>query len=223
MAARSALLVGATGLVGRHCLGLLLEHPAYASVVTLGRRPAEQAHPRLTHHVVDFDRLEAHAGLIRAHDVFCCLGTTMKQAGSKEAFRKVDYHYPLSLASFAAANGAAQFLLVSALGADPGSMFFYNRVKGEAEAAVSALAFEGVYLFRPALLTGGRTEPRLGEQAGAAVLEAVGFLLRGPLARYQAIPGRDVAAAMVATAVRQPGGVRSIPSDEIREIAVSAA
>ena len=117
MNTRTALLLGATGLVGGHCLDLLLADAAYDAVVTLGRRPLGRSHPKLTHHVVDFDRLAEAASLIEARDVFCCLGTTMKKAGSKEAFRKVDYEYPVAAARIAAANGAEQYLLISALGA----------------------------------------------------------------------------------------------------------
>lgn len=215
MASRTALLLGATGLVGGHCLDHLLVQEAYGAVVTLARRPLARAHPRLTHHIVDFEQLEAHAAAFAVDDVFCCLGTTMKQAGSQAAFRKVDYEYPLRAARLAVQGGASQFLLVSSLGADPGSRFFYNRVKGEVEAAVADLPFEGVYLFRPSLLVGERDERRLGERVGEAVLKAVSFALRGPLRRYRPVAGRTVAQAMVAQALRRPGGVRYVESEQI--------
>ena len=212
---RTALLLGATGLVGRHCLDLLLADATYEAVVTLGRRRLKRSHPKLTHHVVDFDRLADAASLIEAHDVFCCLGTTMKKAGSKEAFRKVDFDYPVATARIAAANDAEQYLLVSALGANARSRFFYNRVKGEVEQAIGAFAFDGVYVLRPSLITGDRKEARTGEQASEWVLKAVSFVLRGPLRKYRPIEARTIARAMVAMARRRPGGVRVIESDQI--------
>jgi uncharacterized protein YbjT (DUF2867 family) len=202
------LLVGATGLVGGHCLDMLLADDACRAVVTLGRRPLPRTHPKLTHHVVDFDRLDAHTGVIEGQDVFCCLGATMRKAGSKEAFRKVDYTYPLTLARLALERGAERYLLVSALGANPRSPFFYSRLKGEVEEAVSALPFEGVYLFRPSLLTGDRAEERPGERRAEAALNALSFLLRGPLRKYRPTSARVVAAAMLAAAKAEPGGVR---------------
>ena len=220
---RSALLAGATGLVGGHCLDLLLADDAYRAVVTLGRRPLPRTHPKLTHHVVAFDRLDAHADLVEGRDVFCCLGTTMRKAGSKEAFRKVDYDYPFALARVALGRGAEQYLLVSALGANPRSPFFYNRVKGEVEEAVSALPFEGVYLFRPSLLTGERAEERPGERRAEAVMNALSFLLRGPLRKYRPTPARVVAAAMLAVAKAQPGGVRVYEPEAMKALMAGEA
>ncbi len=215
---RSALIAGATGLVGGRCLDLLLADEAYHAVVSLGRRPLPRAHPKLTHHVVDFEHLDAHAGVIEGQDVFCCLGTTMRKAGSKEAFRRVDYDHPLALARQALERGAKQCLLVSALGASPRSPFFYNRVKGEVEQAVSALPFVGVYLFRPSLLTGERQEDRPGERRAEAVTNALSFLLRGPLRKYRPTPARVVAAAMIAAAKARPGGVRVYEPEAMRAV-----
>ncbi len=215
MNTRTALLLGATGLVGGHCLDLLLADAAYDAVVTLGRRPLGRSHPQLTHHVVDFDRLTDAASLIEARDVFCCLGTTMKKAGSKEAFRKVDYEYPVAAARIAEANGAEQYLLISALGAGTRSPVFYNRVKGEVEEAICALSFDGVYVLRPSLITGDREDARAGEQASERVLGALSFVLRGPFRKYRPIEARTIARAMVTMAKRQPGGVRVIESDQI--------
>lgn len=213
--ARTALLLGATGLVGRACLGLLLADDACAAVTTLGRRPLGRTHPKLTHHVVDFDDLAAHADRFAVDDVFCCLGTTMRQAGSREAFRRVDFGYPVEAARLAAGRGAGQYLLVSSIGADPASAFFYTRMKGEVEAAVAALPFYGVYLFRPSVLTGDRAERRPGERAYEAVMGALSFALRGPLRRYRPIAAATVARALVRVAKEQPGGVRRYESDAI--------
>lgn len=219
---RTALLLGATGLVGGLCLDRLLADERYRAVHTLGRRPLGRTHPKLTHHVLDFSRLEAHADAIRGQDVFCCLGTTRKQAGSKAQFRMVDEVYPFEIAKIALDQGSEQYLLVSALGADPRSMFFYNRVKGEAEDAISQLGFYGVYRFRPSLLTGDRDEARTGEEVAEAVLKATSFLLRGPLRKLRPTPARAVATALVEVARQRPGGVQTYEPERIRAIAEGA-
>jgi uncharacterized protein YbjT (DUF2867 family) len=205
---RTALLLGATGLVGGHCLDQLLADETYTHVTTLGRRPLQQTHARLTHHVIDFDKLADVADVLAADDVFCCLGTTIKQAGSQEAFRTVDFTYPFEVARIALVKGAHQYLLVSALGANSSSVFFYNRVKGETEDAIRALDYEGVYIFRPSLLTGNREEKRRGEQIAEAVLNTFSFALYGPLRSFRPTAARDVAAAMIRVAKQQPGGVQ---------------
>ncbi|HVF87991.1 MAG TPA: hypothetical protein VM866_10390, partial [Pyrinomonadaceae bacterium] len=176
---RSALLVGATGLVGGHCLNLLLEDAAYQKVVVLGRRMLPVGHRKLEQHIIDFDQLTDYARLIYGQDVFCCLGTTIKKAGSQEAFRRVDFTYPHEVARVAAGNGAEQMLLVSALGADARSRVFYNRVKGETEEAVSKLPFGGVQIFRPSLLLGERQEVRRGEQIAERAMKLFSFALIG--------------------------------------------
>ncbi len=153
---RTALVAGASGLVGGHVVRLLLADTGYERVTTLGRRELPFTHKKLAHRVVDFERLTELADFPRVHDVFCCLGTTIRQAGSQDAFRKVDFTYVLALAHVALRYRASQFLLVTALGADPGSRVFYSRVKGEVEDAVKRLPFDGIHLFRPSFLIGQR-------------------------------------------------------------------
>lgn len=203
---RTALLLGATGLVGGHALRLLARDGRWDRVVTLGRRPMAPASRRHEDHVVDFDRLDEYADLFACDDLFCCLGTTMSQAGSKEAFRRVDLEIPTEAARLAVAGGAAQGLLVSALGADPGSRIFYNRTKGEAEGAFRDVGFEAVQLVRPSLLTGDREQTRRGEQVAEAVLSALRPALAGPLRRLRPTPAADVARALVAIAAAAPPG-----------------
>jgi uncharacterized protein YbjT (DUF2867 family) len=227
MEARSALLLGATGLVGGHVLDLLLEDPAYGSVVTLGRRAAPREHPRLRQETVDFSRLHNVSDRIRAQDVFCCLGTTIRAAGSREAFRRVDLDYPRAAAEAAARNGAERFLLVSAMGADPDSSIFYNRVKGEAEEAVRTLPFQEVVILRPSLLLGERAEHRPGEALAQRLAPKLAWLLAGPLRKYRPVEARAVAAAMVRLAKAGGRGVRVVESDAIQalgdEVLASAA
>lgn len=215
---RSALLVGATGLVGGHCLNLLLEDAAYQKVVALGRRMLPVEHQKLEQHIIDFDKLTDYAHLIRAQDVFCCLGTTIKKAGSREAFRRVDFTYPHDVARIAAENGAEQMLLVSALGAVARSRFFYNRVKGEVEDAVSKLPFRGVQIFRPSLLLGERQEVRRGERIAERVMNLFSFAFIGLLKKYLPIDARAVASAMVQVAKRCPPGRNIFGSDRIAAI-----
>ena len=216
---RSALLAGASGLVGSRCLDRLLRETQYARVITLTRRPLPHDDPKLEQRVVEFDRLgTVGVDFPSATDVFCCLGTTMRQAGSEAAFRQVDFTYVVSLASLALGAGARQFLLVSSLGASPKSRIFYSRVKGETEAAVAALPFEGRQIFRPSILVGERRERRPGEALGAMVMRGTAFVMVGPLRKYRPITAATVAEAMVRVALRAPRGVNVYQSDEIERL-----
>lgn len=216
---RTALLLGATGLVGGHCLDLLLNDETYEKVVTLGRKKIERENPKLIQHIIDFDNLEEHAHLFQVQDVFCCLGTTIKTAGSQEAFRKVDFTYPVEAARLASQNGAEQFLIVTASGANAKSFIFYNRVKGETEEAIKSFSFKSIQIFRPSLLLGNRKEYRAGERVGEKILKAFKFLLIGGLRKYRAIQASEVARAMVRMAKAVPHGVHVYESDRIKEIA----
>ncbi|HET7464700.1 MAG TPA: NAD(P)H-binding protein [Longimicrobium sp.] len=212
---RTALVLGATGLVGGHCLELLLGDGAWSGVTVVARRPSGRADARLREVAADFGRLGEAADAFAADDVFCCLGTTIRKAGSQEAFRRVDHDYVVSAAELARRQGATRFLLVTALGADPGSRVFYNRVKGEAERDVTALPFEGVALLRPSLILGERDERRSAEALAQKAAPLLSPLLFGPLRKYRAIPARAVARAMVRLARERFSGVRVVESDEI--------
>jgi len=216
----TALIAGASGLVGSQCLARLLAEPGYERVVALVRRLLPHTDPKLDQRVIEFDRLGA-AGVEfpSATDVFCCLGTTMRQAGSQVAFRQVDFTYVVGLAAQSLDHGARQFLLVSSLGANPRSSFFYNRVKGETEAAIAALPFEARQIFRPSILLGERAEHRPGERAGIVALKGAAFLLVGPLRKYRPIAAATVAEAMVRVARRAPRGVNIFESHDIERAA----
>ena len=203
---RSALLAGATGLVGGHVLEQLLADETWSRVVTVGRRPIAQRHDKLEQRILDLGALDAVGDLPHADDVFCCLGTTIKQAGSQAAFRRVDHDFVLSLANAGLRTGATQFLLVSAIGADPEARVFYSRVKGEVESAVRALPYRAVQIFRPGLLLGHRSQPRFGERVAMVIMPIVHPLLIGRLRRYHSIQARDVARAMVRIARETPRG-----------------
>ncbi|MDS4025392.1 MAG: NAD(P)H-binding protein [Candidatus Contendobacter sp.] len=202
------LLAGATGLVGGHCLTQLLADEGIDQVTVFARRALEQAHPKLTLHVVNFDRLGNYAEAINADAALCCLGTTQRAAGSPEAFAKVDHIYVAELARLAIARGVPRFVLVSAVGADPSSPVFYNRIKGRAETAVSELPFKAVHILRPSLLLGERREPRAVEDWSRSLAPLWSSLLWGPFRRYRPIAAETVAARMVALAKSDQEGVR---------------
>ncbi|GHB60847.1 oxidoreductase [Persicitalea jodogahamensis] len=195
---KSALVAGATGLIGKQLVDELLQSDSYAEVRVLVRGPIDIQHPKLTKVHFDFDHPDT--SLIRGDDVFCCIGTTMKKAGSKEAFIKVDHDYPLQIARAAIQNGSDQFLIVTAMGADPDSSFFYNRVKGNVEEDLKKVGFSALHIFRPSLLLGNREEKRVGEKIGEVLMNIFGPLMVGPLKKYRAIDSAKVAKAMVVAA-----------------------
>jgi uncharacterized protein YbjT (DUF2867 family) len=215
---RSALVLGATGLVGGLCLELLLADPAWSRVAVVARRASGRTHPRLAEVVADFERLDAHADAFAVDDVFCCLGTTIRKAGSQAAFIRIDHDYPVAAARLASARGAKRFLLVSSLGANAGSRVFYNRVKGEVERDVAQVPFEGVALLRPSLILGPRPERRTAEDLAQRLAPLAAPLLVGPLRRYRAVDAHAVARAMVRLARDGFRGVRVVESDEIAAI-----
>lgn len=194
------LIAGSTGLVGGHLLGFLLRDETTREVTALVRRPLELEHAKLQVRVVDFTRLEDGAALPKAEDVYCCLGTTLGAAGSKEAFRRVDFDTVVALAGHAAESGAKRFLVISSTGASARSPIFYSRVKGEMEEAVSGLPIPAVHVFRPSFLAGDRKTQRPGERAAIVVAKAFSFALVGPLAKVRPIEARTVARAMLAAA-----------------------
>jgi uncharacterized protein YbjT (DUF2867 family) len=206
------LLVGATGLVGRECLRLLIAEPSVSRVAVLARRalPPAAIAPKVEARVVNFDHLDRTGECPRADAVICALGTTIRQAGSQQRFREVDFGYPLTVAKLALAQGARHFLLVSALGANARSRVFYNRVKGELEDAVGALGYRSVTIVRPSLLLGDREEFRLGERVAAHL----GFLVPRRLKPVRAVA---VAAALVRAAVADLPGLRIVESAEMRK------
>lgn len=192
---RSALIVGATGLVGTELVKLLCDSDQYDLVKVVVRRPLTYTHPKLVILVREFDHItKEDVGEVK--DVFCCLGTTIKKAGSREAFKKVDFTYPESIAKLAKKQKVEHFLIISAMGADENSAFFYSRVKGMIEKELIKMDFPQLSIFRPSLLTGERNEFRLGETFGAMVLKVINPILFGPLKKYRSIPGKQVASAM---------------------------
>lgn len=206
----TAVVLGATGLVGRECVQLLLQQPAFTHVTALSRRPVVSTigDAKLQHAIVDFDDLEKSRDALAASHVFCALGTTIKQAGSQVRFREVDLGYPAHAAELALAAGARHFLLVSSLGASADARTFYLRVKGELEQRIVGLGYRSVTIVRPSLLLGDRAEFRFGERVASR------FAWAFPR-KYRAVHVRDVARALVYAAVQDKPGVRVIENAEI--------
>lgn len=208
---KTALLIGATGLVGGHLLRQLLESPHYDRVVALTRRPLEMQHPKLVQQIIDFDRPDLE--VIRGNDLFCALGTTLKKAGSKEAQYKIDCQYPYEIGKIARSNGAAQYLLVSSVGADAQSSGFYLKTKGELEEKIRALGFDHFVSARPSFLFGERSEFRLGEKIGIALAKALAPVIPR---RYRGIEAEKVARALIRLANNSEKGVRFAESEELQ-------
>jgi len=218
---KTALLVGASGLVGSFLLRLLLKSNRYEKVIAVGRKPLPMQHPKLRQLVIDFDEIDTYKHSLVADDIYCTLGTTIKEAGSQENFYKVDYEYVVDLAQITAANAAAQFLVVSALGANAQSSIFYSRVKGEMENKVKTLPFASVHIFQPSLLLGPRPEKRLGESVATVLMNSFGFLLAGPLQKYKAIAAEDVAKGMLYAATQDIAGVKVYTTEKIKKQAAA--
>ncbi len=200
-----ALVAGASGLIGRQLVRLLLDSGRYAEVKALVRKPLGIDHARLSEIRYDFHHPDP--SLIRADVVFCCLGTTIKKAGSREAFREVDEIFSLQVAEAGLANGASRFHIVTAMGADSRSFFLYNRVKGDVEEGLKRLGYPVLHIYRPSLLLGAREERRIGEKIAAGVMGLLQPLLSGPLLKYRAIEASRVARAMLALSASPQQGV----------------
>jgi uncharacterized protein YbjT (DUF2867 family) len=215
MGGLTAVLAGATGLVGGECLRRLLASKRYVRVVAVTRRPLAVSgrHRKLDIVMTDFDRLDDVADRLRGDHVFCALGTTIRKAGSQARFRVVDHDYPLRLARLTRELGAVHFSLVSALGASRTSPFFYSRVKGELEDDLRRTGWPSLAVFRPSVIAGQRGESRPLERLGER-------MLRFAPATWRPVEAADIAAAMISTALREPPGVTILES---RDIAAAAA
>lgn len=181
---KTALLLGATGLVGHQLLNGLLDHAAYSRVIAPTRRSLHRGHEKLENPLVNFDKLARYPELFRCQDVFIALGTTIKKAGSEEAFRRVDHDYIVEAARLARRGGANQCLLVSSAGADSESRFFYNRVKGQTEEAITRMDYWAIHVFRPGVLLGERTETRLAEKITGGITSLIRSISPGLLGDY---------------------------------------
>lgn len=188
-----AVIVGSTGLVGGYLLEQLDVDKAFTEILSLVRKKTGKPYNKVKEVEVNFDNLTEEV-FENSKIVFCSLGTTIKKAGSQDAFRKVDFEYPLETAKMAKDKGVNTFAIVTAMGSDASSSIFYNRVKGEIENALTDLKFDRLGIFRPSMLLGARTETRIGERIGQIVMNFFGFLIPK---NYKAIHGHKVATAMI--------------------------
>jgi uncharacterized protein YbjT (DUF2867 family) len=210
---RTAIVIGATGLVGKCIVKQLLEHPDYEKVVALVRRTTGVQHPKYEEHIVDFDHPETFADRVRGDVLFSALGTTRGQVGSVEAQRKVDYTYQLEVARLAANNGVGAYVLCSAASANASSWLAYSKMKGELDRDVQQLGFGSVQIVRPGLLLGNREKPRMGEKIGEVVVKPLAALFRS----LRPIHGETVARAMINGA--QAGGTHVYEPVEVFTLA----
>jgi uncharacterized protein YbjT (DUF2867 family) len=214
-----AIIFGATGLTGSALLRLTASGNIYDEIICFQRREVEQQFAKQRNIITTFHDLHYYADLFIGSDVFCCLGTTMRQVqNDKVAYREADLERPLAAAKAAASHGAKSFSIQTALTANPKSLIFYNRIKGEIEQAVRSLALPSVYIFRPSILTGSRTEKRSGEGFGIAITKFVTPILKGPWKKYRAIAAEDVAKAMIIIAQKGLAGDFIFLSDQIQSI-----
>lgn len=215
---KTALIIGSTGLIGSQLLNLLLDSNDYLKVITFVKRDTGIKHPKLTQHIIDFDKPETYKELVVGDDFFCTIGTTIKKAGSKKAFRKVDFEYPRQFAAFALQNKVQKYFIISSLDADANSGNFYLKTKGEIQDFLKDCNFESVAVLQPSLLLGNRTEFRLGEKVGAFFMKTLSFLFSGNLKKYKPIESETVAKALLKIAQTNNKGFKIYESDAIQEI-----
>ena len=206
-AGQVALVAGASGMMGRELLRALAAGGAYRRVIALSRRPLSFESPRLANRIIRFESIENDLRGLVCDDAYCCLGTTLREAGSPQAFRAVDHDLVLRFARFAQSAGAKTLVTVSSAGAAPEARSFYLQVKGETELALTALRFRSLHLMQPSLLLGARTQWRPAEALGRLIAPLCNPLLLGRYECWRAIPARTVAAAMCAAAALGAPGV----------------
>ncbi|MCU6707259.1 NAD(P)H-binding protein [Paenibacillus sp. J5C_2022] len=219
MSTKTALLAGATGLVGGHLLHRLLNIGVYGQVTILVRKPLKLQHPKLRQVAVDYDQLDQYREDIEVDDIYCCLGTTIKKAGSQAAFRKVDYEYPLHIAKLAHSKSVKKLVMVTSIGANAQSAFFYTRVKGEVEAAILRVGLPSVHFLHPSQLLGARQEKRPAEKAAIALSPLLKLFTKGKLSKYTPIQAQDVALAMIGIGQSAPQGNHVYEYEQIMRFA----
>ncbi|MBW8685138.1 NAD(P)H-binding protein [Chitinophaga rhizophila] len=215
---QTAVVIGATGLTGHHLVTLLLHDPHFSKVKVLVRTPSFKQRPGLEEIVVDFNDTNSLSAALQGDVLFCCIGTTIRKAGSQERFRDVDFEIPVRCATLARRQGMQQFLLLSSTGAAAHSRNFYLRTKGETEQAIQQLGYSSLHIFRPSILLGARNEFRLGESLGKVLVMLFYFLLIGHWKKYRPVKAATVANAMLNAAKTATTGVRVYEYDGIKEL-----
>lgn len=216
--AKTAIILGATGLTGSFLLKRLIPDKRYEKIILFSRSATRVKSSKIEEHLIDMFELGKHRDKFKGDVVFCCIGTTQKKTPNKEIYRKVDYGIPVTAAKLCAENNIESFLVISALGADPNSRFFYNRTKGEMENAILQNGIRNSYIFQPSLIGGERQEKRPLEFISKQLMKAANFVMFGPLKKYQSIHPDTIAKAMQQVAEHGYDKIR-IESDEIKNIA----
>ena len=216
---KQAVIAGATGLVGSKLLALLLNDNYYSKIISVSRAKIGITHPKLIQIITPFENIDKISNKLQGEDIFICLGSTMKKAGTKELFYRYDHDYPLLFAKLCLNNGANHLSLVSALGANSTSLIFYNQVKGKLESAICNLGYNSVAIFRPSLLLGKRKEHRFSEILAQQLFTSLRWLFHGPIKKYRGIESNTVALAMLKIAKNSKNGYEIYESNQIEAIA----
>jgi uncharacterized protein YbjT (DUF2867 family) len=209
---KTAMIAGATGLIGKELVQKMLQSDHYSLIYLISRKPCGIVNEKIHEIIIDFEQIGQITLDNPVDEAFCTLGTTMKQAGSREKFRKVDLEYVLSFARLSKSAGVSKFLVISSMGANPKSSVFYNKVKGLAEGGLKNLGFKHLVILRPSLLLGKRHEPRLGERMGAIFMKAFNFLIPDD---YKAIEASRVAEKMLEMVGNANEGTSVVESGEM--------
>jgi uncharacterized protein YbjT (DUF2867 family) len=216
--ANKAIIAGSTGLIGSKLLQILLRENFYDEVLILVRKKIDLDHKKLTQLVVNYDQLDSYADALTGNALFSCLGTTNAKTPDKTVYRHVDHDYPVHLAQLALKNGIQQYHLVSSIGADVGSSFFYTKTKGETEVDIRQLGLPALHIYRPSMLTGNRQEKRSMEKALIALYKIIDPLLFGSWKKYRSIAGETVAVAMYKQSTKNNTGTFIYESDQIKQL-----
>ncbi len=215
---RTAIVIGATGVVGREVVKELSAQDEVSEIITLTRREYDFESPKVINYVVNFEELDNYADLIQGEYLFSCLGTTKSQAGSIEAQKVVDVDYQYQIAKIAQKNGTHHYHLVSSPGADESSKNAYLQMKGDLEQKVKTLDFASRTFYRPSLLVGERPDFRLGEKVGIVAASVLTYV--PGLKKYRAIEGKDVAKKMVFEAMKAKRGTKTFELDDLFNLEV---
>lgn len=215
MEKRTALVFGSTGLIGNLLVEELVQSENYSVVRSFVRQPIGLTEPKVEEIIADFTDPESFSGKVKGDDLYICLGTTIKKAGSVANMEKIDRDLPVKIAEIASRNGVKRIAVVSSLGAKKGASNFYLRIKGEMEERILQMNFENISIVRPSMLLGERKEKRAGELVGKVVMTVVKPVLVGKLLKYRAIHGRDVARGMIGLLLSD-NGRKIIESDKLK-------
>ncbi len=218
---KTALVIGATGLIGRNLVFELLKSPHYSQVTVLVRRDMVIKHEKFKQIMLDFNQLDNFSDQINANHIFCCMGSTSAKTPNQDNYRRIDFEIPLKTAQIAFKNGAESFLLVSSMGASTNSKIFYSRLKGELEYAIQQIGFDNTFILRPSLLLGNRSESRPLETISQYLMRVLNPAFVGPLKLYKAIKGETVAKALINAALSDKKGYHLVLNDQIFDWAIA--